>query len=52
MTPRQLWSDRVLDEARVSADPVHPIRLFGIHPLTAMKYVAAPHPDKAFLKIR
>ncbi|MEU8844141.1 hypothetical protein AB0D97_34370 [Streptomyces roseus] len=52
MTPRQLWSDRVLDEARVSADPVHLIRLFGIHPSTAMKYVAAAHPDKAFPKIR
>ncbi|MFD5143099.1 hypothetical protein [Streptomyces sp. NPDC058401] len=51
MTPRQLWSDRVLDEARVSADPVHLIRLFGIHPSTAMKYVAAAHPDKAFPKI-
>ncbi|MCT9093808.1 hypothetical protein N4G70_33835 [Streptomyces sp. ASQP_92] len=52
MTPRQLWSDRVLDEARQTADPIHLIRLFGIHPSTAMKYLTAAHPDKVFPRIR
>ncbi|WP_157360494.1 site-specific integrase [Amycolatopsis thermoflava] len=30
--PRQLWSDRILHEAQHTADPIHLIRLFGIHP--------------------
>jgi hypothetical protein len=33
--------------AQHTADPVHLIRLFGIRPSTAMKYVNAAHPDKA-----
>ncbi|MGY4386719.1 hypothetical protein ACVWXB_000018 [Streptomyces sp. TE12347] len=45
--PRQMWADRVLDEARETTDPVHLVRVFGIHPHTAVKYVAAAHPDKA-----
>ncbi|MEU1367466.1 hypothetical protein ABZ454_15155 [Streptomyces sp. NPDC005803] len=32
LLPRQLWADRVLDEARETADPVRLVRLFGIPP--------------------
>lgn len=52
ITPRQMWSDRVLDEARQTADPVHLVQLFGIHPGTAVRYVHAAHPDKALPVIR
>ncbi|PTH90612.1 hypothetical protein C9J60_05200 [Streptomyces sp. A244] len=40
----RLRADRILDEARHTADPVHLIRLFGIAPVTAMKYLRAVHP--------
>lgn len=36
----------------VTADPVHLVRLFGIHPSIAVKYVHAVHPDKALPRIR
>jgi hypothetical protein len=36
--------DRILDEAHETADPVHLMRVFGIAPDTAMKYVKAAHP--------
>ncbi|WP_257137445.1 hypothetical protein [Streptomyces sp. st115] len=52
ITPRQMWSDRVLDEARQTADPVHLVHLFGIHPGTAVRYVHTAHPDKALPPIR
>ncbi|MFK0114206.1 hypothetical protein [Streptomyces sp. NPDC091217] len=52
ITPRQMWNDRVLDEARLTADPVHLVHLFGIHPGTAVRYVQAAHPDKALPRIR
>lgn len=39
-------------EARETADPVHLVRLFGIHPNIAVKYVHAAHPDKALPRIR
>ncbi|MFF7602974.1 hypothetical protein [Streptomyces mirabilis] len=52
LLPRQVWADRILDEARESADPVHLVRLFGIHPGVAVKYVHAAHPDKALPRIR
>ena len=52
MLPKQLWSDRVLDEAKETADPVRLVHLFGIHPHTAVKYVHAAHPDKALPPIR
>ncbi|MER6075894.1 hypothetical protein ABT187_45540 [Streptomyces sp. NPDC001817] len=42
----RLRMDRVLDEARHNPDPVHLIRLFGLSPLTAMRYVRAAHPDR------
>ncbi len=47
LVPKELWRDRVLHEAQHTADPVHLIRLFGIHPCTAVKHVNAAHPDKA-----
>ncbi|MFE1882786.1 hypothetical protein [Streptomyces diastatochromogenes] len=40
----RLRADRILDEARHTADPVHLIRLFGLSPITATKYVRAAHP--------
>jgi len=52
ITPRQMWRDRVLDEARHTADPVHLVHLFGIHPGTAVRYVQAAHPDQALPSIR
>lgn len=52
LLPRQVRADRVLDEARQSADPVHLVHLFGIHPSIAVKYVHAAHPDKALPRIR
>ncbi|MFI8489426.1 hypothetical protein [Streptomyces rubrogriseus] len=52
LLPRQVWADRILDEARETADPVHLVRLFGIHPSIAVKYVHAAHPDKALPRIR
>ncbi|MER6523090.1 hypothetical protein ABT246_40575 [Streptomyces sp. NPDC001553] len=52
LLPRQVWADRILDEARESADPVHLARLLGIHPSIAVKYVHAAHPDKALPRIR
>ncbi|MGW7276525.1 hypothetical protein ACWGH5_39280 [Streptomyces sp. NPDC054864] len=48
----RLWRDRVLNEARTSADPVHLVHLFGIHPGTAVRYVHAAHPDRALPPIR
>ncbi|AVH54541.1 hypothetical protein C4B68_00340 [Streptomyces dengpaensis] len=45
ITPRQLWTDRVLDEARHSIDPVHLVRLFGIHPNTAVRPCRASAED-------
>ncbi|MFC7819541.1 MULTISPECIES: hypothetical protein [unclassified Streptomyces] len=41
--------DRVLDEAHETADPVHLMRVFGIAPDTATKYVKAVHPHR-FIK--
>lgn len=46
VTATQLRIDRLLDEARHSADPVHMMRLFGISPATALKYVSAAHPER------
>ncbi len=51
---RDIWrrADRILDEARETADPVHLVRLFGIRPSIAVKYVHAAHPDMALPRIR
>jgi hypothetical protein len=40
----KLRIDRILDEAHETADPVHLMRVFGIAPSTAMKYVKAARP--------
>lgn len=42
----RLRQDRILDEAKITADPVHLMRIFGISDSTAMKYVYAAHPDR------
>ncbi|MFI9780405.1 hypothetical protein ACIHCV_37950 [Streptomyces sp. NPDC051956] len=42
----KLRQDRIYDEARHTADPVHLMRLFGVGKTTAMKYVMAAHPDR------
>ncbi|MET7484486.1 hypothetical protein [Streptomyces sp. NPDC005538] len=39
-----LRADRILDEAKHTRDPLHLIRLFGLSPITAMKYLRAAHP--------
>jgi hypothetical protein len=49
LQPQKLRIDRILDEAHETADPVHLIRVFGIAPDTAMKYVKAAHPHR-FIK--
>jgi hypothetical protein len=36
--------DRILNEAQHTDDPLHLIRLFGLSPRTAMKYIHAAHP--------
>jgi integrase len=46
ITPGQLREDRILDEARHTADPVRLMRLFGISDATAMKYVFTAHPGR------
>jgi hypothetical protein len=46
LTPSGLRQDRLLDEARHTADPVHLMRVFGISDTTAMKYVYAAHPER------
>ncbi|WP_284741773.1 hypothetical protein [Amycolatopsis sp. RTGN1] len=44
--PSALRQDRILDEARHTADPVHLMRIFGISVTTAMDYVHAAHPER------
>jgi hypothetical protein len=44
--PARLRQDRILDEARHTADPVHLVRVFGITAATAMIYVQAAHPGR------
>jgi hypothetical protein len=39
--PVRLRQDRIPDEARHTADPVHLVRVFGINAATAMAYVQA-----------
>jgi len=45
-SPSRLRQDRILDEARHTADPVRLMRLFGISDTTAMKYVFTAHPER------
>ncbi|WP_327579025.1 hypothetical protein [Streptomyces sp. NBC_00145] len=42
----RLRRDRILDEARHDCDPLNLVRLFGIHPRTAMTYLYAAHPGR------
>ncbi|MFJ5044528.1 hypothetical protein [Streptomyces sp. NPDC088719] len=42
----QVRIDRILDEARATADPVHLMTVFGIAEDTAMDYLASAHPEK------
>lgn len=46
LTPAQVRQDRILDEARHTADPVHLMRVFGLSAHPAMKYIQAAHPDR------
>jgi hypothetical protein len=42
----RLRVDRIVDEARHSADPVRLMDLFGLSNLSATRYVLSAHPDK------
>lgn len=42
----RLRVDRIVDEARHSADPVRLMELFGLSHLSATNYVLSAHPDK------
>jgi hypothetical protein len=46
LSPSKLRQDRILDEAKHTADPIHLMRVFGISATTAMKYVYAAHPER------
>jgi hypothetical protein len=46
LTPGQLRRDRILDEARHTADPVHLMTVFSVTAKTAMTYVQAAHPER------
>lgn len=52
VTVSALRADRILDEARQTADPVGLMRLFGICDGTAMKYIYAAHPERQSEMIR
>ncbi|WP_406303778.1 hypothetical protein OHA61_17275 [Streptomyces sp. NBC_00885] len=42
----ELRQDRILHEAKISADPLRLMRLFGISDTTAMRYISAAHPER------
>ncbi|MFH8751867.1 site-specific integrase [Streptomyces rimosus] len=46
LTLSGLRQDRILNEARETADPLRLVRLFGIAEQTAMRYVGAAHPER------
>ncbi|MEY9988005.1 hypothetical protein ABIE67_000037 [Streptomyces sp. V4I8] len=46
VTLEGLRQDRILNEAFENADPLKLMRLFGITEQTAMRYVAAAHPER------
>jgi hypothetical protein len=46
LSPGQLRRDRILDEGRRTANPVHLMTVFGISTKTAMTYVQAAHPER------
>jgi hypothetical protein len=45
--PGQLWTDRVVDEAAATADPVQLMRVFALSKTIAIKYVATAHPERS-----
>jgi hypothetical protein len=44
--------DRLFQEAQLTADPLHLMRLFEISEATAVKYVHAAHPDRTGRTLR
>lgn len=38
--------DRIVDEAQLTADPLHLMRLFGISEVTAVRYIHAARPER------
>jgi hypothetical protein len=46
LTPDQLRGDRILDEARHTAVPVHLMTVFGSSAKTAVTYIQAAHPER------
>jgi len=46
LSPSKLRQDRILDEAKHTADPVHLMRVFGLTAKPAMRYVQAAHPER------
>jgi hypothetical protein len=52
LSPSKLRQDRILDEARHTADPVHLMRVFGIAARTAMRYVVTAHPERQSIQPR
>jgi integrase len=46
VAPSHLRIDRILDEARHTADPVHLMRVFGISDGAALRYVYTAHPER------
>ena len=48
----QIRWDRILDEAGLSEDPLHLMRLFGIGESTAMRYITAAPPEKTGSPVR
>ena len=46
LSPSGLRQDRILDEARHTADPVHLMHVFGLTARPAMRYVQAAHPER------
>lgn len=44
--------DRLFQEAQLTADPLHLMRLFGISEATAVKYVHAAHPERTGRTLR
>jgi hypothetical protein len=49
LTAQQLWSDRILEEARETEDPIHLMRVFGLSATTAVKYVQTAHPERCII---
>ena len=46
LSPSRLRQDRILDEAKHTADPVHLMHVFGITATPAMRYIQAAHPER------